>query len=340
MPGTRAQTSKATITSPLGNSIKKKRQTPPKANAKRTRLPVAKIDARFASRTILDEEPAVIEYEPNDHAAKEPTKPMAKANKAKAKRKANPSPAHVGTPTLEPGVPETKHDAPSHPKKNKAPPSAIKQLHAMAKKTKCIPQELFSSSSASESEDEGYTTPPIEVESDDSSGDESEGDGSDLEIIEDYDEQLQDNDMDVMDDDSSGEEEVDDDDSSGEEDEEAESNEVEDADDLHEPAIDIKEEVVRVITVTTDSYTSLSRSSRTPSTSAIPRSLKTTIIFASMVGNSLGPPSSTPRPRDSMSFGRSSSTTCLSTRPSKGATWAGRCPKDGWWRTSPTTPTR
>ena len=256
-PGTRAQTSKATITSPLGNSIKKKRETPPKANAKRTRLPVAKIDARFASRSILDEEPAVIEYEPNDHAAKEPTKPMAKANKAKAKRKANPSPAHVGTPTLEPGVPETKHDAPSHPKKNKAPPSAIKQLHAMAKKTKCIAQELFSSSSsASESEDEGYTTPPIEVESDDSSGDESEGDGSDLEIIEDYDEQLQDNDMDVMDDDSSGEEEVDDDDSSGEEDEEAESNEVEDSDDLHEPAIDIKEEVVRVITVTTDSYTS------------------------------------------------------------------------------------
>ena len=42
----------------------------------------------------------------------------------------------------------------------------------------------------SESEDEGYTTPPIGVESDDSSGDESEDDGPDLEIIEDYDEQL------------------------------------------------------------------------------------------------------------------------------------------------------
>ena len=257
MPGTRAQTSKTTITSPLGNSIKKKRGTPPKAKAKRTRLPVVKTDARFASRTILDEEPTVFEHEPNDHAAKEPTKPMAKASKAKAKRKANPSPVHVGTPTLEPGVPETKHDAPSHPKKNKAPPSSIKQLHAMVKKTKSIAQESFSSSSASESEDEGYTTPPIEVESDDSSGDESEDDGSDLEIIEDYDEQLQDNyDMHVINDDSSGEEEVDDDESSGEEDEEAESNEVEDSDDLHEPAIDIKEEVVRVITVTTDSYTS------------------------------------------------------------------------------------
>ena len=217
MPGTRAQTSKTTITSPLGNSIKKKRGTPPKAKAKRTRLPVVKTDARFASRTILDEEPTVFEHEPNDHAAKEPTKPMAKASKAKAKRKANPSPVHVGTPTLEPGVPETKHDAPSHPKKNKAPPSSIKQLHAMVKKTKSIAQESFSSSSASESEDEGFTT-PIEVESDDSSGDESEDDGSDLEIIEDYDERLEDNhDMHVIDDDSSGEEEVDE--SSGEEDE-------------------------------------------------------------------------------------------------------------------------
>ena len=126
----------------------------------------------------------------------------------------------------------------------------------MVKETKSIAQECFSSSSsASESEDEGFTT-PIEVESDDSSSDESEDDG--VEIIEDYshDERLEDNHFMAIDDDSSGEEEVDDDDSSGEEDEEAESNEVEDADDLHEPAIDIKEEVVRVITVTTDSYTS------------------------------------------------------------------------------------
>ena len=92
------------------------------------------------------------------------------------------------------------------------------------------------------------------MESDDSSGDESEDDGSDLEIMEDYDERQDDHDMHVINDDSSGEEEVDE--SSGEEDEEAESNEVEDSDDLHEPTIDIKEKVVRVITMITDSYTS------------------------------------------------------------------------------------
>ena len=78
----------------------------------------------------------------------------------------------------------------------------------------------------SESEDEGYTAPPIKVKSDDSSSDESESDGSDSEIMEDYDEQLQDNyEMHVIDDsdDSSGEEEVDDDESSGEEDEDDEA---------------------------------------------------------------------------------------------------------------------
>ena len=71
------------------------------------------------------------------------------------------------------------------------------------------------------------------MKTDDSSGDESESDDSDIEVMEAYDEQLQDDyEMHVIDDsdfdDSSGEEEVDDDESSGEEDEddEAESNEL------------------------------------------------------------------------------------------------------------------
>jgi hypothetical protein len=95
---------------------------------------VTKSDTRFASRTILDGESTGIEHEPNDHA-KKPTKPIAKANKAKANAS---SAHHIDAPTLEPGVPstlpETKHDAPPTPKKHDAPPSSIKQL--MAKRAK------------------------------------------------------------------------------------------------------------------------------------------------------------------------------------------------------------
>ena len=89
--------------------------------SKLTRLPVTKSDTRFASRTMLDEEPTVIEHEPSDHG-KKPTKSIAKASKATAKGKATPSPAHVDSPTLEPGVPSTlpelKHDAPLIPEKS------------------------------------------------------------------------------------------------------------------------------------------------------------------------------------------------------------------------------
>ena len=109
--------------------------------------------------------------------------------------------AHVSQDQVPSTLPETKHDAPPHHQEEQGttiPQS--KQLHAISKKTKSgLPwdKNLFSS----ESEDEGYTTPPIEVKSDDSSGDESEGDGSDFEIMEDYDEQLQDNyEMHVIDD--------------------------------------------------------------------------------------------------------------------------------------------
>ena len=253
MAGTRSQeASKTTITSPPGDSTKKNKGTPPKATRKL--LPVSKLDTRFASRPILGDQP-------NGHAAKKPTKPLAKGSKAKAKKKVKPSPAHVDTPTREPGV-----ATPPHPKKNKTPPSAIKQLHDM-KKAKSIAQELFSSSG-----DEGYATPPSEVESGDSSGEESEDYGSDLEITGECD---GDEEPDAIDDsDESGDEEphaIDDfDESSGEEDQDAEtessgeeddeSNEVEDSDDLEEaePTIDMEEEAEhhRVITMTKSSYIS------------------------------------------------------------------------------------
>ena len=253
MAGTRSQeASKTTITSPPGDSTKKNKGTPPKATRKL--LPVSKLDTRFAPRPILGDQP-------NGHAAKKPTKPLAKGSKAKAKKKVKPSPAHVDTPTREPGV-----ATPPHPKKNKTPPSAIKQLHDM-KKAKSIAQELFSSSG-----DEGYATPPSEVESGDSSGEESEDYGSDLEITGECD---GDEEPDAIDDsDESGDEEphaIDDfDESSGEEDQDAEtessgeeddeSNEVEDSDDLEEaePTIDMEEEAEhhRVITMTKSSYIS------------------------------------------------------------------------------------
>ena len=258
MAGTRSQeASKTTITSPPGNSTKKNKGTPPKATRKL--LPVSKVDTRFASSPILDDQP-------NGHAAKGPTKPLAKGSKAKAKKKVKPSPAHVDTPTREPGV-----ATPPHPKKNKTPPTAIKQVHGMKKKAKSVAQELFSSS-----EDEGYATPPSEVESGDSSGEESEDYGSDLEItgecdgdeepdaIDDSDESGDEEPHAIDDfDESSGEEDQDaETESSGEEDEddEAESNEVEDSDDLEEaePTIDMEEEAEhhRVITMTKSSYIS------------------------------------------------------------------------------------